>query len=469
MTLARLWQNSAGTVRLQTAEAANSSNRTNTNSTVPAFALPEIDTHTHATATALSELGREQAKQGFLSSALLHFDRARALGLADPALLLRTVWTLLKAGRPERCVSIASDALKLYPDAAGIKNTLSLALREVGEFAAAEQVLLELLEAFPRFKSAHINLALLQFRQRNYLEGATHFEWRFAPVDDALFDVPLRWDEARVSGKRVLLQHEQGLGDTINFLRLADLVADLGAEVTALVQKPVLHLLKPAFPNITITTKARPSQFDFHAPLLCVIHRLALTPETIPKQRLPLAPDPVRVEFWRRELAHVAGLRVGVVHSGQPRHGRNRIRSLPPRAIAQWNAIPGVQIFDLHMRAPDRPGLRTWDQAGVINLGSGLDHGRAPFSDTMALLANLDLIITCDTSTAHLAGAMERPVWLALDAISDWRWHSSGSTSDWYETMRIYRQSQRGEWRPVMDKIANDLQAMVAKASAAAR
>jgi len=146
------------------------------------------------------------------------------------------VWTLSKAGASERCVNLARDALKLFTGQAEVKNALGLALREIGKFAEAEQNFVELLREFPRFKSARINLALLQFRQRNYLQGAEHLEWRFASSDDEPFDVPERWDEARKSGKRVLLQHEQGLGDTINFLRLADLVAKLGADVTALVE-----------------------------------------------------------------------------------------------------------------------------------------------------------------------------------------------------------------------------------------
>jgi tetratricopeptide (TPR) repeat protein len=462
--MTRAWQNRIGTVRLETATGPRPSQETVAGRGLLTRArpvAPEEDDNSRtarlAEASRHSDLGRDKAHCGYYTSALLHFNHARRLGLADPTLLLRMVWTLLKTGRIERCINIANDALARHPNNPDVKNTLGLALRELGEFTAAEAVYDELLEAHPRYRSAHINMALLQFRRGNYQRGAEHFEWRFAPTDDSLFAIPERWNEARLAGKRVLLHHEQGLGDTINFLRLADLVADLGADVTALVQRPLLDILKPAFPGITLATQARPSGYDYHAPLLCVLHRLSLTPAVIPQQRRRLTPNAERAEYWRGRLAKHDGLKVGVVYTGQPKQGRNRYRSLPPAGIAQWNHLPGICVFDLQMRAPDRPSLRCWQRAGITNLGTGLDHHRPAFSDTMAILQNLDLVVTCDTSTAHLAGAMGRPVWLALDTASDWRWHQTGNRSNWYESMRLYRQQTRGDWAPVLRQIETDL------------
>ena len=172
----------------------------------------------------------------------------------------------------------------------------------------------------------------------------------------------------------------------------------------------------------------------------------ATTVETIPAEIPYLRAEAGLTEAWKKRLGGAPGLKVGLVWRGNPGQAVNRVRSCPPESLAPLARVPGVSLFSLQKDAGDLP-------EGVTDLGGELGD----FADTAAAMSQLDLVISICTSTAHLAGALGRPLWIPLAFAADWRWLQDRDDSPWYPTARLFRQSERGDWRGVMGRIADDL------------
>ncbi|MEM7407521.1 MAG: hypothetical protein AAF458_19675 [Pseudomonadota bacterium] len=400
----------------------------------------------------LSERGFRLACQNLDTAALMLFRRALTHDDRNALLYTRMAHSCFWTGALASAREAARAALAIDPNMSRAMNLLGLAHRELDEVIESEAVARAVVARWPLYTAGHINLAMLQLRQRNLTEGLQNYEWRYPPPDGRPMLMPAKWP-ADLSGKHVLLHPEQGLGDTINFVHLAELAAGRGARVTAKVPRVLLPLLSQAKLNVEFVTVARPRDFDYHAPLLSLLHRLGLEDSPIPPVPSMIKASPAQVARWHGRLAAHEGLRVGVVHDGDPRMARNAIRKFPARLAAEWASVPGVQVFDIERRAPDRPAPRAWQEAGIIDLGTGLDHACAPFEDTVGILANLDLVITCDTSMVHLAAAMGRPVWLLLDRVGDWRWFDNDERSEWYPSLRIFRQHIARDWSQVQERV----------------
>jgi len=271
------------------------------------------------------------------------------------------------------------------------------------------------------------------------------------------FPQPL-WSGEPLAGKTILLHIEQGIGDTIQFIRYASIIKRQGAAVILECPKPLFGLLEgcPGIDQLLGQREDLPA-FDVHAPLLSVPGILKTSLETVPATIPYVFPRPTLVEQWQKRLLDLDGLKIGISWQGNPKYRDDRFRSIPLRYFAPLAEIPGVCLISLQKGIGTEQLAAVRDLFPVTDFAAELDERSGPFMDTAAVMKNLDLVITSDTAAAHLAGALGVPVWVALPSVPDWRWLLDRSDSPWYPTMRLFRQRERGNWQGVFEEIKEAL------------
>jgi tetratricopeptide (TPR) repeat protein len=302
----------------------------------------------------------------------------------------------------------------------------------------------------------HLGRALARFLLGDYENGWPEYEWRWRCQG---FPPPPgrspRWDGSPLEGRTILLQAEQGLGETLQFIRYAALVKRRGGTVVLSCPKPLLRLLAgcPGVDRL-VPQDGEPPPCDVQVPLLSLPAVFHPTLATIPAQVPYLSADPALVAHWARELAPLRGLRVGISWQGNPQHRLDRYRSVALRHFAALARVPGVRLLSLHKGAGSAQLRELPADCPVLDLASRLDEAAGAFRDTAAVMKNLDVVVTVDTVVAHLAGALGVPVWLVLSAASDWRWMLEREDSPWYPTAQLFRQAAWGDWDEVFERLA---------------
>jgi hypothetical protein len=304
----------------------------------------------------------------------------------------------------------------------------------------------------------------------NFKDGWQGYEWRWKNESTLRlqskrsFPQPLWLGEQSLIDKTILLHAEQGLGDTIQFCRYVPLVAKMGAKVILEVQRPLLKLLENLEGVSQIVAVGDPlPTFDYQCPLMSLPLAFKTEIESIPSNVPYIKAPPIQEDDWKIKLQAHQKLKVGLVWNGgfRPNHPElwslNARRNIPLAKIAQLN-IPGVNFYSLQKGEPAeselvQSGNQYWDPSNFYNFVSELND----FSDTAALIANLDLIISVDTSTAHLAAAMGKPVWLLNRFDTCWRWLLDRKDSPWYPTLTLYQQEKMGDWESVLERVREDL------------
>jgi len=319
-----------------------------------------------------------------------------------------------------------------------------------GDVPAAIAIYRRLLTLRPRDRFLHYSLGQLLLLSGDFASGWEECEWR----DQRPMPVP-RWRGEPLGGARILVHGEQGFGDNFHFVRYAALVAERGGTVVVATREGLRPLLATV-PGVSavIESGEEVAGMSAHIPMLSLPYVFATRLESIPAQVPYIAADPARVAVWRERLAGFRGLRVGLVWSGNAEATYNYRRSPGLAALAPLLDCPGVAFFGLQMgggraelaAAPPRPAF--------VDLGNQL----ASFSETAAAMMALDLIVTPCTATAHLAGALARPVWILLSRAPDWRWLLDRDTSPWYPTARLFRQTVQGEWSDPVARLRADLE-----------
>jgi hypothetical protein len=264
-----------------------------------------------------------------------------------------------------------------------------------------------------------------------------------------------------LSGKTILLTAEQGLGDVLQFVRYAPLLAAKGARVRLLVQAPLVRLLeRVAGVDRVFTLGEAPEGFDVHCPMMSVPHLVGTRLETIPGKVPYLRAEPEEVRAWGAKLGPLRGLKVGLAWSGDPRPGdrganlTDARRSVRLAQLAPLARVPGVQWVSLQKGAPAEQAGHPPEGMALIDLM----EGARDFADTAALVQNLDLVITVDTSMVHLAGGLGRPVWMLSRFDGCWRWMLEREDSPWYPTLRIFRQAAPLDWTSAIEQLARALE-----------
>ena len=367
---------------------------------------------------------------------------------------------LAKVGEIDEAIPAYRRALDLKPESADAHANLGIALIEKGEAETAIAEYRQALALAPKWAHAHFGLSLALLQMGEFAEGWREYEWRWKGAVDKIKPRELpkpQWQGEDLAGKTLLLYAEQGLGDTLQFVRFIPALAARGGRVVLETPGKLLPLLRMAgVAETMVAAGAGLPEFDFHLPLLTLPSVIALTEETIPAEVPYLAADPARVAQWHERLPK-GGFRIGIVWQGFPNAEIDKGRSIPLRCFAPLAAIPGVRLISLQKNY----GLDQLDalpeSMRVETLGPDFDAGPGAFLDTAAVMAELDLVITSDTSIAHVAGALGRPVWIVLKSNPDWRWLTGREDSPWYPTARLFRQRTRGDWDEVMERVAAEL------------
>jgi tetratricopeptide (TPR) repeat protein len=377
---------------------------------------------------------------------------------------------LRQLGRLDDALASCNQALSIQSDNAEAFCNRGAALSEYNRIDEAIADYDRAIAKNPDYATAHYNRACAQLALGDFERGWIDYEWRRrkqdreSPGATRTFLQPIWLGEESIAGKTILLHAEQGLGDTIQFCRYAKRVALLGARVILEAQPPLVRLLGSleGVSQLLGQGDALP-EFDCHCPLMSLPLALKTRLSTVPADVPYLTADAASTRVWRQRLGEKKGTRVGLVWSGGSRPNMPELWSVNNRrniALAKLKPLrnDGIEFYSLQKGQPAESELaaltaRGWSGPALVDLTGQLRD----FADTAALIEQLDLVISVDTSTAHLAGAMGKPLWILNRFDSCWRWLLDRADSPWYPSARLYRQARPGDWDGVVDRVRNDL------------
>ena len=317
----------------------------------------------------------------------------------------------------------------------------------------------------PDFATAYFNRARGKLLVGRFKEGWTDYEWRWDaqhfPSKRPDLNVP-DWQGKSLSGCHLLVYGEQGLGDIIQFVRYLPLLAEQKCKITFLVQEKLARLLRQSIPQVNIVgTLGDVRGIDVQAALMSLPHRFDTELSSIPNKVPYLKAEPELEARWKTRIG-TQGFKIGIAWQGNPIGKIDEGRSIPLKEFVRLSRISGVRLISLQKHAGLEQLAALPKDAGIETLGGDFDDGADAFIDTAAVMNSLDLIITSDTSIAHLAGALGRPAWVVLKEVPDWRWMLDREDSPWYPTLRLFRQSQRDDWDSVYAKMEQELRELAA-------
>ena len=413
-------------------------------------------------AEAYNNLGTVQSELGQPAEALTSCSRALQLQPGMPGVHGNLGNALRDLERPEEALAQYDLALREAPQDAHNHCHRGNALFDLKRIPEAIACYQRAIELQPQHAQAHFNESLCLLLSGDFARGLPLYEWRkqLKPTAARAISGPDWLGEGEVAGRTLFVYADQALGDTLQFCRYAKLAEERGARVVFAVQPQLCELLTGLSPTMQIVApgEAAAGGYDHHCALMSLPLALRTTLADIPAAVPYLYADPRRVAQWRQRIgAH--GFRIGIVWQGS----RNRIdvgRSVPLEMFARLAAIPGVRLISLQKDAR----LRSASQDLPLEvLDEPFDTGPQAFLDSAAVMSQLDLVITCDTALAHLAGALGRPTWVALKHVPDWRWLLERADTPWYPGMRLFRQSRRGDWDGVFAAIHEELALLAAR------
>jgi Flp pilus assembly protein TadD len=404
-------------------------------------------------------LGLVYAAAGRLEDAAASFGTALQLApdLAEAHSGLGNVFKDL--GRLDEAISRYRRALQAKPDFPDAYSNLGNVLELLGRHAESASAYEAALRLQPDHAEAHWNHSLLLLLLGEFERGWAEYEWRWQTKGFTRRDYRRpRWRGERAPGRTILLHAEQGLGDTIQFVRYASTVKAYVGKVVFECQRPLVRLLSgcPGI-DVLIAEGDEPPSFDLYAPLLSVPGILGTNLAGIPSGIGYVIPEAGRVAHWRRRLAGLDGYRVGIGWQGNPKYAKDRYRSIPLAHFAPLAQVPGVRVVSLQKGGGEEQLEALRSRLPILDFSAELDEASGPFVDTVAILKSLDLVVTSDSALAHLAGAVGVPVWVALPSAPDWRWLLGRDDSPWYPTMRLFRQKTLGDWAGVFEDIVQAL------------
>jgi len=352
----------------------------------------------------------------------------------------------------------------VYPEA---WNNYAITLRRLNRVKDSLKGLETAITQKDEFPDARWNRSLCLLLLGRIDEGFTEYEWRWRGGVKELKPKKMSQPEWKngesIKGKRIFVHSEQGLGDHIQFMRYLPILESMGAQVIAEFPEALLDIARDYAPGITWIERGtrKLPEFDVFCPLLTIPARLNTTLETIPADKAYLKARPERKNFFQEKLKNTHKPRVGLVWSGNPKHQNDRNRSLTLKALL--SALGPAEFTPISLMKEVRPEDQAYlkENLNVLDFSQDLDT----FSDTAGLIANLDLVITVDTSVAHLAGALGCPVWVLTPFAPDWRWMLERRDTPWYPSMVLYRQHAPHDWDGVMLELAKELNQLVAKQS----
>ncbi len=416
-------------------------------------------------AMCLFNLGVLHADEKRFEEALAYYRRALEAQPAYAEAAFNAGVASRNLGQLDEAVQWFERALVLHPQHAGALHNLGATQHELGRLDAADACYRHALTTNPDNPQVHYNLALIALARGDYARGWEAFEWRWRGAESSRLhrrDFPQpQWRGEDIAGQTILLHAEQGLGDTLQFVRYAPLVAARGARVILECQPPLVRLLQ-SMPGIDVVVPAGETlpSFDWHCPLMSLPLAFGTRLNTVPAHIPYLEADERLAEIWQQRLGGERRRKVGLVWAGNPRRFSlllnliDQRRSLRLSQFAPLARCSGVSFFSLQL---GEAASETVDPPASLALNDFTNEIK-DFSDTAALIANLDLVISVDTSVVHLAGALGKPVWMLSRHDACWRWLLQRDDSPWYPTLRIFRQPGPGDWTSVIERVASELE-----------
>jgi len=406
---------------------------------------------------ALSCLAQLDHEAGQLDAALSRFAQAAQQRPADPVLLNNWAMALQEAGELERALATYRQALQLRPGYADAHSNLAGALLEQGDLKAGMASFRRAIQLDPLHASAHNNLAMALLEAGQFEEGWRLYDWRFRCNPNLLEPLPgPRWHGGVPEAAELVLVEEQGLGDTLQFIRYAPLLKDHFSRVSFCGGEKLAGLLRRSgLVNAIYTHAALADRTDYQwIPLLSAPGVLGVHREEPGATDPYLAVDPALVALWRSRLRRPGQLLVGLNWQGNPSHERtnSRGRSMALECLAPLADLPHVRFVGLQKGVgSEQLGACSFRHAFVEAQGE-VDQAW-DFEHTAAIVAATDVMISTDTSAAHLAAALGHPTWILLKQFPEWRWGRSGEATPWYPTARLFRQQQSGNWKAVVQRV----------------
>ena len=403
----------------------------------------------------LSNRGNTLCELARPADALASFDRALKPRPDDPDILSNRGNALLILNRTAEALASYDRSLALRPRDAQTLINRGNALTDLRRPDDALSSYDRAIALAPDHAEAHWNRSLLLLARGDFARGFAEYEWRKRRAgwtDRRDFTQPLWLGGGDIAGKIILLHAEQGYGDTIQFVRYAPLVAARGAKVVLELQASVKPLLSGMDGVSAVIGRGEMlPAFDLHCPLMSLPSAFKTTLDTIPATTPYLYAPPDRIETWRSRLP--GGRKAGVAWSGSPTHKNDHNRSIALRKLAPLLACKDIQFVSLQRDLRDGDAAILQDSPNVLSLGADLRD----FADTAAVISLLDLVISVDTGVAHLAGALEKPVWILLPFNAEWRWLEDRDDSPWYASARLFRQPKVDDWESVVTRVRDTL------------
>jgi tetratricopeptide (TPR) repeat protein len=367
-------------------------------------------------------------------------------------------------GEYEQSLHAFSEAISLKPDYAEAYNNRAVTRTQVEQHDAALEDYARALHFRADYSEAHTNRSLLLLLLGQFQAGWTEYEWRWKGKAGKGRELPgQHWDGGPLVGKRILIHAEQGLGDTLQFIRYARELKGRGATVYVECQRPVCKLLSRTVGVDGMFHRGQSlPPIDFHVPMLTVPGLLGTSLDNMPSAAPYVVSHAGLTKTWAERLSRYGKtFNIGIAWQGNPQHRGDRKRSIPLKMFAPLAAVVGVRLFSLQKGFGVEQIAANVDEVPLLDLGN-VGVAEDGFLRTAAIMKNLDLIVTADTSVAHLAGAMGVPVWIAMSTACDWRWLRDREDTPWYPSMRLFRQRQSGDWVDVFRQIVTDVKPLVA-------
>ncbi len=401
-------------------------------------------------------------RKGRVEDALARAERAITL-MPNAALFHRNICEMYrKAGRFDDALAAGQRAVALEPDDVHAHHNLGVLHYHRLELDAAIHCSEAALKLKPDMPGAHFGIAEASLLRGDFARGWEEYEWRFklpnTPPMMPDTDKP-QWDGGKLApGDTLLLIADQGFGDVIQFSRYIPWAAERCGDIAIGASRDLFPVIAQyrGIARMFDRWDSKPA-FTAWCPLSGLPRLAGTRLETIPADIPYLRADPGKTATWADRLSAVSPRdyrRIGVVWAGRPTHTNDDNRSMPLASLAPLAALPGISLISLQKGAAAQQQIgRYWNPAPLINLGPEI----ADYGDTMAVIENLELVVTVDTSVGHLAGAMGKPVWTMLPYAPDWRWLLDRTDSPWYPTARLFRQSADRAWEPVIAKVAQSI------------
>jgi tetratricopeptide (TPR) repeat protein len=406
-------------------------------------------------ASAQNNLGFCLARLGRRDDALGFFEKALELNPYLYDALMNKGEVCYSRGLFDEAIKYFQKALQLKPNEANASNNIGACLLDTGKVRESIQHFQKAIQIKEYFSEAHFNLGIAMLLLGDFKNGWWEYMWRWGLDEFRVpdFKQPI-WDKQELTGKTLYLHAEQGFGDIIQFIRYAPLIAERGARIIFACPKTISSLMKNVEGLSQVVYEDPYPEFDYHCPILCLPMVFGTNLENIPAKIPYIKADPVLVKKWAERIQNNnSHLKVGLAWAGSTKHKKDHLRSISLNLLAPLAQLEGITFYSLQIGAGSEQaktppsGLKLIDYMDEV----------IDFSDTAALMENLDMVISVDTSVAHLAGAMGKPVWTLIQCVPDWRWMLDREDSPWYPTMSLFRQASPGDWESVIKRVADEL------------